>query len=301
MSSIPVALFCKTHAGDLLRFERLRLSLAKHNTENLPFYVSTPANELKLFQERVGYPEGLVWLSDEQIITANQRADIHRYLNWDGRLSQQVVKAEFWRLINCDAYLCIDSESEFLRDFGLADFLHPSGVPYTVMHQDKELLQLAASKGITKVIAENTALADRGRSIFGRQGASYAFGPTPVIWARDVWKDLDEKYLQPRGMTIWDAIETFPSELHWYGEAALHFHSIALFPVGPFFRVYHYNWQWHTMRRLGETPEVLKTNYLGLLRQSNWDYSRDSGLGPRRKNFFSRTLRAAKHLIARFR
>lgn len=301
MNSARFVLFCKSYAGDLLRFARLWNSICKHNREKLPFYASVPAAELELFQKEVGYPPGLVWMTDEEIVNANPPLNTDRYRAWDGRKSQQVVKSEFWRYVDCDAYLCLDSESEFLRDFGLLDFLHSSGAPYTVMHQNKELLQLAADKGISKVLRENAAEADRGRSIFGREGPDYVFGPTPVIWAKAVWHDLDKRYLEPRGWTLWDAIESFPSELHWYGEALMHFQSIPLQPIGPLFRVYHYNWQWHTMQRLGETPEKLKANYLGMLRQSNWDYSRDSGLGNRRKSPASQLLRACKHFLARFR
>jgi hypothetical protein len=301
MGSESLALFCKSYAGDLVRFERLWLSVTRHNRERISFYASVPASELEIFKAKIGNPPGLNWLTDEKIVAASPRANLDNYSTWDGRKSQQVVKSEFWRAVDCDAYLCIDSESEFLRDFDVADFVHPSGTPYTVMHQNKELLQIAADKGISKVLRESAEEADRGRAIFGREGPDYAFGPTPVIWARAVWRDLDEKYLAPRGWTLWDAIETFPSELHWYGEALLHFRSIPLIPIGPLFRVYHYNWQWHTMRRLGETTETIKANYLGMLRQSNWDYTRDSGLGIRRKPLPSRLLRAVKHFLARFR
>jgi len=301
MRSESFALFCKSYAGDLVRFERLWLSVTKHNRERISFYASVPASELELFKSKIGHPPGLTWLTDEEIVQSNPRASLDNYKTWDGRKSQQLVKSEFWRAVDCDAYLCIDSESEFLRDFGVADFVHPSGTPYTVMHQNKELLQLAADKGITKVLREAAVEADRGRAIFDRKGPDYAFGPTPVIWSKAVWRDLDEKYLAPRDWTLWDATETFPSELHWYGEALLHFRSIRLIPIGPLFRVYHYNWQWHTMRRLGETPETIKANYLGMLRQSNWDYTRDSGLGVRRKSLPSRLLRAVKHFLARFR
>ena len=39
-------------------------------------------------------------------------------------------------------YLCIDSDSIFIRDFGKTDFLASDGEPYTVLHQNKELFQL---------------------------------------------------------------------------------------------------------------------------------------------------------------
>lgn len=298
---IPFLLFCKSYAGDLKRIERLWHSVERFNRDRIPLHISVPAADRALFEATLGHPEGLLWVSDEDIVRANPRANLDDYQNWDGRLSQQVVKSEFWRYAGCENYLCLDSESEFIRDFQLADFLAPDGTPYTVMHQAKELLQLARNKGIARVAEDHHRDCALLKAAFGREGPDYDFGPTPVIWSARVWRDLDEQYLQSRGMTLWDAIRERPSELRWYGEALLHFQSIPLLPIEPLFRVYHYNWQWHALRRLGEDVEKLKGEYLGVLCQSNWQYQLDHGDQARRKSWPSRLVRSLKSTLARYR
>lgn len=294
-------LFCKSYSGDLKRLQRLWQSIETFNLDRIPFFVSVPAAELDLFQRQLGRPLGLSWVADEDIVQANPRAALSYYRTWDGRLSQQVVKSEFWRYAGCASYLCIDSESEFLRDFTVADFIDPEGRPYTVMHQGKELNQLAINKGLDRVVETFHRDCDMLKQVFGREGPDYDFGPTPVIWSASVWRDLDEQFLCPMGQTLWDAIAERPSELRWYGEALLRFRSVPLLPIEPLFRVYHYNWQWHTQRRLGETPERLKREYLGVLCQSSWQYQMDFGTQARRKSLASRWLRSLKSRLARFR
>ena len=51
------------------------------------------------------------------------------------------------------------------------------------------------------------------RDHFGRVGPIYDYGPSPLLWAAAVWNDLHERWLAPRGMTLWDAIEQTPSEI----------------------------------------------------------------------------------------
>ena len=169
------------------------------------------------------------------------------------------------------------------------------------MHQAKELLQLAANKEISRIQDDYHRDCALLKSVFSRQGPDYDFGPTPVVWSTKVWRDLDEQYLKPKGITLWDAVQEKPSELRWYGEALLHFHSIPLLPIEPLFRVYHYNWQWHALRRLGERVGTLRSEYLGVLHQSSWQYEWDAGEQARRKSWPSRLVRSIRAYLARFR
>lgn len=294
-------LFCKTYTGDLKRIQRLWSSVQRFNRDRIPLYISVPEAERALFEQILGTPDGLIWVNDEDIVRANPRSNMAYYRTWDGRLSQQVVKGEFWRYSGCDSYLCLDSESEFIRDFYCSDFLDHRGNPYTVMHQSKEMLQLAANKGIVRVVDDFHRDCEMMKSVFGRVGPDYEFAPTPVIWSAQVWRDLDEHYLQPKGITLWEAIEERSSELHWYGEALLQFNSIPLLPIEPLFRCYHYNWQWHTLRGLGETTETLQREYLGIVCQSSWQYELDYGAQAQRKSRLSRLVRFIRALLAKFR
>jgi hypothetical protein len=137
--------------------------------------------------------------------------------------------------------------------------------------------------------------------VFKRLGPDYDFGPTPVVWSSKVWKSLEKSYLIPNKLTLWDAIEMAPSELRWYGEALLAYKAIPIYPIEPLFRVYHYDWQYFTSKKMGETNSTLLVNYLGILKQSNWDYERDSGKQAKRKSFLSKVVRVLKRIAARFR
>ncbi len=295
-------LFCKSYLGDIDRAWDLWKSIEAFNKDKTPFYLSVPQKELEHFKSFFGMDANkIIWVADEDIIKCCPISSIDKYAEWDGRLSQQVIKSEFWRLFKGEvSYLCLDSESQFIRNFYELDFLL-NGDPYTVFHQNKELLQLAENKKIHKVTSHFLDESRQLKTIFKRLGPNYDFGPTPVIWSSKVWKSLDENYLKPNNLTLWDAIEMAPSELRWYGEALLAYKAIPIYPIEPIFRVYHYDWQYFTNKKIGENNKALSTNYLGFLRQSNWDYERDSGKQAKRKSFLSKAVRVLKRIAARFR
>jgi len=131
------------------------------------------------------------------------------------------------------------------------------------------------------------------KRLFGRQGRLWDFGPVPVVWSGRVWKDLDERYLQPKGMTILDAINLHPAELRWYGEALLAYKSIPLFPIEPIFRCYHYEEQFHMYKIIGENEAAVARNFLGVCMQSNWNKKLDLT----RTFKFSKFRRVIKRLL----
>jgi hypothetical protein len=210
-------LYCKTYEGDAQRLARLADSIRRFNADRIRFYVSAPSKDRALFRKILGGDFDL--LDDEEIIAANSRAVTSRYASMDGRITQQIVKSEFWRLVPCRAYLCIDSDGKFLRPFRCSDFIDNDGIPFTVIHENKELLQMAFRKGKHKVVRDFERESERMKVRFGRTGPNYLFGPAPFLWSAAVWRDLDEKYLQPRDMTFWDAIDEDACEWRWYAEA----------------------------------------------------------------------------------
>jgi len=209
------------------------------------------------------------------IVGCNPRIERVAYSGLPGHISQQIVKAEFWRAGFADTYVCLDSDCYFLRPFRDADFVSPDGTPYTVMHEAKELLQFAEISGMNKIARNRERECAEIQQQFGRVGRCWDFGPVPVVWSGHVWNDLEERYLRPRGMTIIDAINTHPGELRWYGEALLAFRSIPILPVEPLFRCYHYEEQYYFWKRHGENDEIIARNYLGACMQSNWDKELD--------------------------
>jgi hypothetical protein len=292
MATLDLALFCKSYRQDLLRAVQLCRSVREFNRDSIPFYLSVPAADMNAFADALKDLE-VALITDAEIVGKNPRIDVDRFANLPGGKAQQIVKADFWRYGAARSYLCLDSDSYFLRDFHRSDFISPEGHPYTVMHQAKELLHFAALSGMSRIARDRERECAEIMGIFERNGRCFEFGPTPVIWSGRVWRDLDEKFLLPKGLTIIDAIDLHPGELRWYGEALLAFRSIPLIPIEPIFRCYHYEEQYHLYRKIGENEATVARNYLGVCMQSNWDKKLDLT----KKFRFSKFRRAVKRFL----
>lgn len=284
-------LYCKSYSRDFLRLKRLLDSVAKFNADHLPFFISTPKSEQALLIEILG-KEGYTWVADEDIVAANPQANFEKYHAMPGGLSQQIVKSEFWRLGLSQNYLCLDSDSLFIRDFHKSDFLSADGVPYTVLHQNKELFQIATNRGQDKVERDLRIEAERVKKLFGRHGPNFYCAPAPFIWSAKVWQSLDQEFLQPQGKSIWDLITPEHPETLIYGEALLKFNAIPLIAIEPLFRIYHYDWQYFLMKRLGETEAKVAKHYMGIIYQSAWES--ELNFGASKKSLPSRLLKRLK-------
>lgn len=269
-----IVLFCKSYHRDLFRLVRLAQSIAKHNIDQLAFYVSVSAQDQALFLPHA-QALGFVLVKDEDIIAGNPNIDLAQWARLPGYLQQQIVKAEFWRLNLSENYLCIDSDSEFIRNFRRQDFISPQGHPYSTLHEEHGLLEELIARHKTDKLEAYFKEASSVQAELNRVGRTYSFGPTPVVWNSSVWASLDEHFLKPHHISILDAIVKIPSELRWYGEALLKYQRVPLEPIEPLFKVLHYHWQnakW-LQRSIG-SPYFQKI-YLGVIYQSNWDASMD--------------------------
>jgi hypothetical protein len=289
-----LVLYCKSYRNDFLRLRQLLSSIERYNLDCIPFYISTPLadkEELVKVLGNVGYE----WLSDEEIVRTNPRAHFDQYQSMPGGLSQAIVKSEFWRLGLAQNYLCLDSDGVFIRPFTKADFLSSDGDPYTVLHQNKEFFQLATNRGEQKVVENLRSEAQRVQALFARVGPEFYCAPAPFIWSAKVWVSLDQEYLIPKGMTLWDLVTPQYPETLIYGEALLKYRAVPLLAIEPLFRVYHYDWQYFLMKRIGETEDKLRSSYLGILYQSNWDL--DLSYVPSNRSLPSRLVKKLKRLM----
>lgn len=277
---VPIALYCKSYRTDLKRVIRLAASIKKWNIDQLPFFISIPQQDELLFHQHLSDFDVQI-IADESIISSNPRHDILHICKLPGHISQQIVKSEFWRLGFSQSYVCLDSDALFIRGFRASDFLQDEKTPYTVMDEGHEFLDSALSAGKRHLIESFLSDAGRVQSQFERTGRTYSFGPFPVIWHKDVWKCLDQEFLQPKKMTLMDAIVQIPVESHWYGESLLKYRAIPLMPCQPLFKVYHYAWQLDADRRRGLNEIQLASLYTGIIYQSAWerelDWPREGG------------------------
>ena len=267
-------LYCKSYSVDLRRLVRLAQSVQQFNREKITFHVSVPASELALFSEHL---QGLdvALHADEDILRAAGITDLSRIQQLHGAVSQQIVKSSFWQFNPADIYLCLDSDAVFLRPFGIADFVHPDGTPYTVLDEAHELLDDARSQGRQRIVDAFYREARQFQTLFEREGRTYSFGPFPLVWHRAVWQSLHTQFLQPRGMSFTDAIVMAPVESRWYGEALLKYGAVRLLPCQALFKVYHYAWQFDADQRRGVQSESLADSYAGAIYQSAWERNMD--------------------------
>lgn len=286
-----ISIFCKSYRLDLERAVVMAESVRKFNRDALPLYISVPNADLEMFKSRIG-TNGIIWLSDEEIVTANSSIDMASYQSLPGHISQQIVKAEFWRVNPKDNCVCIDSDSRFIRDFFTNDFLSPEGYPYTIVHEGKMFLQFCLLNGIQETELYFEKMSDDMRKYFGRQGPSYNYNPFPVIWNKKVWHDLEKK-LQADASNILEAIVAHPYESSWYGEALLKFKSIPLLPKEPIFKAYLYLEEYEHDKSMGMNEEMLAKFYLGVVYQSNWY--------PHRLKLLKRVAYKLKRFIRRYR
>ena len=291
----PIVLYCCSYARDVDRAVRMAESVARHNRDGLALYVSAPRAEVALFRDKLGALAHV--LCRDEILAANPRIDPARVHAMRGIVQQQVVKSEFWRLGIAGAAVVLDSDCKFIRDFTRADFIDAGAVPFTVMHDGRELLHFTARHGPRRVTRE--FLQDRLPIMreLGRDGPVRDFGYAPYIWSAHVWRDLADKHLAPRGETIVEAIARHPSEFTWYGEALLRFGGIPVRMRGELFRFYHYEHQYWMDRRRGIGERELARDYLGVTYQSNWETWTDYGAP--RKSLPSRMARTVKRAVKR--
>lgn len=270
----PLVLYCKSYKTDVKRIARLGKSIAKFNTQKIPFFVSAPSADLPLFKQNL-HDVDVELIADEDIVKSSPRIDPYRLAQLPGNISQQIIKSEFWRLGISTAYLCVDSDSLFIRPFQASEFITPEGTPYTMMDEGRSLLEDALLNKKPKVLHDFQNEARLVQSLFDRVGRMYSFGPFPVVWHRAVWESLDTEFLQPRGMSFVDAILQAPIESRWYGEALLRYQAVPLMPCQSFFKVYHYAWQLDRDLRSNIGPNQLAQLHSGVIYQSAWEREMD--------------------------
>ncbi|KMQ67173.1 hypothetical protein ACM39_15485 [Chryseobacterium sp. FH2] len=255
-------LFIKTYRPDFDRVKNLIESIEKYNKDEIPVIISVNDEDFDFFKSEF---KDYNLYKDSDIITAN---------NTDGWRYQQIIKSHVYRLDICKNYLCIDSDSEFIKDFYYSDFLYDDETPYTIMHESKPFLETMENIGLdSENIFFKEALRTT-RTLFGNKGKEWDYGPSPYLWSCKVWNHFIEVYLKQRNKTFIDFFNeidavTSPSECVIYGEYLLKSKLIDIYPIEGFFKVYHYEKQ-YILEKKFHNIDKLKKMYLGIIFQSNW-------------------------------
>ena len=252
-------LYCKSYSGDLDRLINLTNSIEKHNVDNIPFYVSVPYNEKRLFEDKLA-----TWVEiiDDELV---YYPPVNPIRGWH---QQQLVKAKFYLSGISRYYVSIDSDSYFFKDFTTEDFMVNLNTPYLVMHTGVSLHEWWDRYGKEHYNFDiRKTNEEEGLSIqqtLGTNGKIWDFSPSPFVWDCEVWKWLDKKW------GIDTLFSKHPNELKYYGQAAI-LSGAQFQQTDPLFACMHYPEQYQHYKNLGYTEENFKSQYLGMVMQSNWN------------------------------
>lgn len=263
-----IVLFVKTYKNDLEAFTILLNSINEHNKDQIKIFVSVNDEDFTLFNNNFS-SFNINLIKDSDIVTCELKNP------W---IYQQIIKSQLQKINIAENYVCLDSDSYFIKDFYESDFMIDDE-PYTVIHQQKELFSWLSINHKHIVDDPRNYFEDINKKIMskvGRKGICYDYGPSPTIWSNKVWKSFEEDFLKPNNIDFVDLIHEYPSEFTWYGEWLLKSKAIPLFPKEPLFKVFHYKKQYHDFIKEGHSKESIKENYLGIVMQSNWNKSRQS-------------------------
>lgn len=258
-----LAILIKTYKQDFELAKILINSINKHNIDKIPVYISINDEDFDFFKNKLITNHTL--LKDSDIYKSNVK---------DGWRYQQIIKTQFYRLNVCYNYLCIDSDSKFIKDFYISDFIYSDNTPYTIMHESKSFLETMERINFdTDTIFFKEAL-KATRKILNTKGKIWDYGPSPYLWSCKVWQHFNEIFLAQRNQIFEDFFDeinktTTPSETVIYGEYLRICNLIPIIPVEGFFKVYHYKKQFQ-LEKKHHNLEKLKKVYLGVIFQSNW-------------------------------
>lgn len=269
------ALVLKSYFNDLNRADRLVKSIKAFNSDNICLYIIVPSEDLIAFKNKIG-SDSINYLTDSDILDLTMTHTKSTKFDLPPVIMQQVVKTEFWRLGIAKNFLIIDSDSYFIKEFTLKDFMFNQETPYTIMNEGRHQLDWAARAGNERFIRDYHDLRKSALNLFGRKGPHFDFAPTPMICSSKVWRAMYEKVAKPAGESFYDQIARFPCETQWYGEFLLNDQTISIIPREPLFKVWGFEDQWKEGISLGETDDILAENYLGVIDQSYWSKSLDA-------------------------
>lgn len=184
-----------------------------------------------------------------------------------GYINQEIAKLTFFESGLYEHYLCIDSDSLFIRDFRKSDFFYDENTPYISLMQDKELHSsphykcfAAPRKEYIKKIFDFLDLKDiRYRTCHNSQ-----------IISSIVMQSFKENILEKKKLTYLDLLEIAPLEFSWY---SAYFQKCALIKevaIEGFFKMYHTKVQYLLDKISGAKIQDFKEEYIGVILQSNW-------------------------------
>ena len=145
-----------------------------------------------------------------------------------GYLNQQIIKLSFWEKNIYNFYLCLDSDTYFIRDFFIKDFFFDEETPYSNLYEwenhflDADYIQWVDiyKNNLTKI--SNLIDLNTNRIITSCNN---------VIFSTEVLKSFKEDFLEKKKLTYQDIIKICPFEFSWYNQWLIKSNLIRIIPV----------------------------------------------------------------------
>ena len=269
LKKYKIALVTKTFSTDIPIYKILFDSINKYNEDSIPIFVVIPFNDKKLLEDTVG-TEGYTLLYDHDVHTFR-----YPMAGWE---QQMIIKLKVHKHISTDNLLLLDSDARFIRPFLEKDFIAYDNIPYTIVHENK---QVAEYETVLKGGDYNNtgyAKAVRAyRDLFGYKSSKiYDYGPNPHLWSTDVLRSFFSNYIDYYGLELEQFCLTMKEKygIHFretltYGEYLMATSTIDIIPSGPLFKTFHWREMVQFEKGTGlELEENIAKNYLGIIMQS---------------------------------
>lgn len=264
------ALLVKSYGPDLPYVERLMSTIRQHNVESIPVHVVVPRVDVPAFEAVAG--------SDAHVIAEETFAE---HLTQEpvagfspGYINQEIVKLAFWEAGLADAYLCVDSELEFVRDFGRDDFMADATTPFTFLSADAEL-QVEPAYHREHWVTRRERLRAIQREL-GLDDEPLLTVHGHAVFSATVLAAFRDRFLAPRGWDYVDALALAPYEPSWYSLWLQKDGTIPIVAREPVVKTFHDPEQYLEYVVRGVGVDDVARGYVAMVLNSN--YSRGDGL-----------------------
>ncbi|WP_138708203.1 hypothetical protein [Desulfocurvibacter africanus] len=234
-----------------------------YNKDSIPLFLTVPSADLFLFKSVIG-TDYVHYIADEDVCD-NLISEKPKWLS-AGYINQQIIKLSFWKTKVAENYFCVDSDSYFIRNFFVKDFLHISDIPYTILAQDKELQADPHYPNWDE--RQQHLLHIRRRFLLDDPVVRTAHGL--ITLSSQVLNAFQVKFLDLHSLTYFDILDESPFEFSWYTFWLEKDKTIPIIPIEPLIKVFHYRNQYNEARYRGITESYLARSFIGICLNSNW-------------------------------
>lgn len=285
----------KTYENDFIYAKRLIKSFSKFNEDHIHCFVVLPTISKDLFCSFFLTEELQdVTLIDEESFQNLSEDSINGISV--GYINQEIIKLSFWEKGLCRNYMCIDSETQFIRPFFYSDFMHDDEVPFSVLFEDKELK--------SDPLYYNTFWIERQKCL-DRIADELDFHEKPFktchgfqTFSSFVLKTFKDQFMKSKGYSYLDLMKISPYEFTWYNLWLQKSKVIPIYQVEPIFLTFHMKHHLMQSLMISRTLDDIARSYVGIVVNSNYAKNMDisySNVSIKERIVF--LLRAAKRML----